>query len=36
LAIQQKDESGSPATSGRHVSDDEYGAAPRADAAGES
>ena len=29
VAIQQTDESGSPVTWGRHVTDDEYGAAPR-------
>jgi hypothetical protein len=28
LAMQQADESGSPVTWGRHVTDEEYGAAP--------
>jgi hypothetical protein len=36
MAIQQNDESGSPVTWGRHVSDDEDGAAPRADPEGGS
>jgi hypothetical protein len=32
LAMQQNDESGSPVTWGRHVTDDEYAAAPSPDA----
>ncbi len=28
LAIQEADDSGSPVTWGKHVTDDEYGAAP--------
>ena len=31
IAMQQNDDSGSPVTWGRHVSDDEYAAAPSAD-----
>jgi len=31
IAMQQNDETGSPVTWGRHVSDDEYGAAPATD-----
>jgi len=33
IAMQQNDETGSPVTWGRHVSDDEYGAAPDVTAA---